>query len=313
MLRPTNLLAIAVLLSSSTTYAVISLDGSSGWSAITYSSPAQSDFIGDQGTGQGAADIVGSANGSAPFYAGFYKAYDDKGTESLLDDEIAFRVRLSEFGGTTYQGTPGYAKYLIVGIDIGGEGALDLFVAANSQNIRYYATGDDLNISPSTTSVSELSAYAQTVGGQNTLSSSIFTYLPVSATTDSTTPLDTDLGNDGLDYFASFKLSMSTVILAAEDSYLESNPGGTPPTLDLMTAMTFLVATSTQPNAYNQDLGGYDNQGGAVSKQDTTTWVELGAASDPYTADGTSPVPEPATYALLLGLAVLGCVKLRRR
>lgn len=302
-------------------FAVISLDGSAGWNPITYDgttplgSPIQSDYIGDQGTGQGSSDIVGSANGADPFYAGFSKAYDSMGTSSILDDQIAFRYRLAEQGTTTFGGQPGYAKWAILGIDVGGDGALDLFVAANSQNIRYYTTGDDLNISPNTTSVDELAAFRQSVGGQDTLGSSIFTYLAVDGTTDSASPLDDDLDNGGdTDFFLSFKLDMSIVIAAYEASYAISNPDAGPaPTLDLTTSLSFLAATSTQPNAYNQDLNGYDNQGGAVSGNDTTTWVELGASSQPFTVDGETAIPEPAKFAMLSGLLALFSVAGRRR
>ncbi|MGB0413249.1 MAG: hypothetical protein ACPGJU_02270 [Coraliomargarita sp.] len=70
--------------------AVISLDGSTGWSAITYGNNT-SDYLDDKQTGQGDADIVGDLN-----QFGVYKAYDfGSDPNSINDDYIGFRLRMS--------------------------------------------------------------------------------------------------------------------------------------------------------------------------------------------------------------------------
>lgn len=288
-------------------HAVISLDGSVGWVAIEYDT--RSDYVNDQGTGQGSSDIVGSANADDPYYSGFQKAYDDGGTSGdINDDSIAFRVRFAEKESANKET---YTKYVIFGIDVGGDGAVDLFMSANSQGIKFFSTGSGLNVSPNTTTTSELSAYANTVGGSNTLPTSLVTYLAVDATTEATTPVNNDLdGGSDTDYFFSVKFSMSDIIAAYEDSYAISNPGDPIPELGLTTSLGFLVGTSTQDNAYNQDFGGID---GGVDKNDTTTWTDLGVSSNPYTPNGTEPVPEPATYALLFGFFAIGFSAVRRR
>ncbi|MGB0413248.1 MAG: hypothetical protein ACPGJU_02265 [Coraliomargarita sp.] len=109
-----------------------------------------------------------------------------------------------------------------------------------------------------------------------------------------------DFNGGGVDQFVSFKVDMMTLIQAVALSTGE--------TVDENTPIMFLVATSLQDNAFNQDLAG---QGGSVDfRNSSLTWDELGAASDPYTASGDSPVPEqsPMRFSLVhLPLQVYWC------
>jgi hypothetical protein len=137
----------------------------------------------------------------------------------------------------------------------------------------------------------------------------------VSATTDSyvnTNPTEatTDFNGDGIDQFVSFRVDMLTLIEAVRIS--------TNVALAEDTALRFLVATSLQDNAFNQDLAGHNGNsvasgGDGDFRNSTDNWEQLGATSEAYTASGDSPVPEPATYALLFGLIAFGAVGVRRR
>jgi hypothetical protein len=69
------------------------------------------------------------------------------------------------------------------------------------------------------------------------------------------------------------------------------------------TAVSFVIGTSTNPNAYNQDLGGINGD-----PAPTATWSSLGALSTPT---GINPVPEPSS-AFLLGLGLCGLLAGRR-
>lgn len=77
--------------------------------------------------------------------------------------------------------------------------------------------------------------------------------------------------------------------------------------IDASTQMSFVVTTSTNGSNFNQDFGGVPK-----NFDEDETWEALGIASATYTADGTSPVPEPSTYSILMGLFAFACI-LRRR
>jgi hypothetical protein len=69
------------------------------------------------------------------------------------------------------------------------------------------------------------------------------------------------------------------------------------------TQASYVIGTSVNPNAYNQDLGGVN--GNPVA---SATWATLGAISVP---SGINPVPEPGS-ASLLGLGLCGLAAARR-
>lgn len=70
--------------------------------------------------------------------------------------------------------------------------------------------------------------------------------------------------------------------------------------------VSYVAGTSTQPDAFKQDLGG--PQWGTTA---TETWAALGATSVPYTPSGLL-VPEPDPFAPV-ALGALGLAALRRR
>lgn len=319
-----TLLSLSVLLASPSAWGVISLGGStSDWTAITYGANS-SDYRSDQQTGHGDADIVGDDVPGNQF--GIYKAYDSGTNAGMADDYIGFRFRLSQLSDYT-KGE--WNNRLLVGVDVGNDGTADVFIHVNgtkSKNeISYYkavrnADGSlpaDANTSPSTTNIEKIDAatndgtsfrFERTAGDLDYFTD-FYNVSAVSASTDhyvASNPLTaiTDFNADGVDQFVSFRVDMLTLIEAVRIS--------TNVILAEDSALMFLAATSVQANALNQDLAGQD--GNALNYNNSSlNWNTLGAASEPYTASGDSPVPEPATYALLFGLIAFGAAAVRRR
>lgn len=282
--------------------ATIDLTGSSGWVGII------NDVATDQQTGQGEGDIIGSGSQSA-----FYKAYDDGGTTSdLSDDYIAFRIRVAADSDSS-----GWNTYGLVGLDIYGDGDIDIFVSvSNNGDIEFLNPGTGANDSPSTTSANYYSTYMY---GTDANISTYFLFEAVTSTNDAAVSSGgtTDLGGDKVstDYFFSYQVSVSSLITALE-GITYANTGVTE-TITENTSISFIAATSNQGNAFNQDLAGSDGDVYEYEKNNNASadysWATLGAASEIYTAAGTTPVPEPAAYALFFGFGSLAFVINRRK
>jgi len=122
--------------------------------------------------------------------------------------------------------------------------------------------------------------------------------------------LDPNLTNSDLDakgdtdYFISFSIPFSVVVSEAQ------RLAGL--LIDDQTALRFVLATATNQNSFNQDIGGVN--GGVNSP---LTYSELGATSTPIQLDPAPPpviVPEPGTWAIVgLGLVALAAANRRRR
>jgi MYXO-CTERM domain-containing protein len=257
------------------------------WRASLYPSTAP-DWADDQRTGIPEADIVGDTS-----HAGVYVQFDDAGTPSRTDGQIAFRVRLG-----ADKNPVGFEHFFGVGVDANADGELDLFIgvdnSGNPDRIALWDPGpctppDVCNVSPSTTTIVNppLTTYAETASN--------YGWRAVDAVID---PLATifDIDNDGnVDYFLSFVVPFADVVNALVAAGF--------PAFDDRTPVQYVIGTSTQPNALNQDLGGPD--GGTTS---SLTWAALGAISFPDSAS-----PEPAGIApVALALAALA-VRRRRR
>jgi hypothetical protein len=274
------------------TWRLIRLDPSAstvGWTPVEYPSLLP-DFSDDQRTGIPEADLVGDSSNPA-----FYFRFDDAGTPATTDGAIGFRARI---GADKNPG--GFDHFIGVGLDANLDGALDLFLAVensgNPDRVGIFDAGTGANTSPSTTTInsSPLFSYA--------LSVTNFHFGPVNATTDPpATSFDLDADGD-TDYFVTFVIPFADVIAAIT---AQGIAGFTD-----TASMRFVVGSSTQPNALNQDLGGPD--GGTNS---TSTWSALGAISNTASAaGGFAPIPEPGTSALLgFGLASLAAGRRRRR
>lgn len=270
--------AAALWLPATAAAAPIVMNGpTTAWTAVGFTGAAP-DWADDQGTGHAEADIVGDLSHPA-----FYTAFDDAGTSSLTDGMLGFRIRLG-----ADQNPPGFGHVAAVGIDANLDGALDVFVlvrnSGNPNRIAIYNAGSGANTSPSTTSISGTGLeYAETASN--------YDWSPVTVTIDpSATLLDVD-GDGAVDRFLSFAVPLQDLVNRLALLGISG--------VDQNTPLQYVIGTSTQANALNQDLGGPN--GGTNS---SSTWAVLGATSLVYSASPT-PVPEPGT-AFLLGAGLLG-------
>ena len=252
-----------------------------GWTPIAYPTLLP-DVFNDQQTGIPEADIVGDTSNPA-----FYFRFDDAGTPSSTDGAIGFRVRIG-----ADKNPAGFEHFMGVGIDANADGALDLFLAVensgNPDRVGIFDAGPDANTSPSTTSIesSPLVSYA--------LSVSNYDFGEVDAIIDPTaTTFDIDADGD-TDHFLTWVIPFADLVTALTGQGING--------FDDTAGMRFVLGSSTQPNALNQDLGGPDGE-----TSSTSTWSTLGALSSTATAiGGFSPIPEPSTATLVsLGLLAL--------
>jgi len=275
-------IAAAVLLPASAEALTIA-GPTSEWEAIVYTGLTP-DPIDDHQTGQPEADLVGDDT-----FAALYTQYDAGTLPDTSDDVLAFRMRLG-----AEENPAGFSHVGLVGMDADLDGSLDMFIALDNsgQNqIELYTTGSKANISPSTTST-VITTYTWQEDASN------YDWSPVSLTncSECSVVADLDLDGDGNDYFLSFSVPFDAIVAVLE---MDGIFGTTP-----STEVSYVIGTATNPNAYNQDIGGLD--GDPVS---TDTWSSLGAVS---VVTGINPVPEPGTAAFLgLGLCVLAAARRR--
>jgi hypothetical protein len=260
-------------------------DPTTFWRPVIYGSAPLTDPVNDQQTGSFEGDLV--ANSSNPL---FYTRFDDAGTPSTTDGTLGFRVRV---GGDA--NPPGFKSTFFVGIDANSNGSLDLFVgvgnSGSSDAIGMWNPGTSANTSPSTTSIVSppFQTFAETATNYH--------FAAVTLTLDPTaTTLDVGAGGQ-TDFFLSFSLPFNALVTRLNSVV---------PGFNENTPVRYVVATATQDNSLNQDIGGIT--GGTNS---TSTFTQLGIISNPTTA---LIVPEPSGYVLMAtGLAGLAGLRLRRR
>lgn len=179
-------------------------------------------------------------------------------------------------------------------------GKIDLFIGVNNsgsrRDIGIWKPGTGSNTSPSTTSIDNSAGspkfYAETATNYN--------WAPVSLITDPSVGTATDLdAGGGNDYFLSFSVPFSDIVAA-----LAAN-GITGITED--SKFSYVVATSQQGNALNQDLNGVS---GNINS--ALTWGALGALGDPTSPVAAVPEANPATVVSLLFAFVFGFSHYRR-
>ena len=282
-------LAALLCCASAASGAPIVIDGpTTDWIAVSYPVVIP-DWNDDEQTGDTESDVVGNA-----LRAALYLQFDDGGTPGdPTDGNIAFRLRIG-----AQRNPPGFSRFAAVGMDADGDGALALFIgvdnSGSADRIEIYDGGPGGNTSPSTTTIVSVSptaiTYAQTASN--------YDWSPIDATIEpgeSNFDLDAD-GNT--DYFLSWLVPFNDIVTHLSNAYGIG--------IDENTPVQYVVGTSSQDNALNQDLGGPD--GGTTSTQ---TWEALGALSDPFTPTGVL-VPEPSSSTMLL-LGLLGLAAMRAR
>jgi len=198
-----------------------------------------------------------------------------------------------------------------IGIDANGNGALDLFIGVNNQGstkvLQFQTPGSGANNSPSTTTIgAALPQYRITENSSNFHYASVSTALQPGL-------VNLDLNSDtNTDSFLTFRIPFAG---AAGTASLQGAMAGIAGiTISETTPLSYVIATSTQQNSLNQDIGGLPK-----TFDGTQTWRQLGGITVPLNLDGTvnePPVviPEPSTWIQSCfggGLIVL-CLLLRR-
>lgn len=290
---------LAIVLFPSLAQALLINGFTSDWVAVEYPGTSPDPYF-DQQTGHAEADIVGTAAVPA-----IYTQFDDGGTVGdTLDDLFAFRFRMSK------ESTPvGYSTVAIVGLNVfpdplAPSDPMDLYIILNTSpsgdTIQLYDPGNKANISPNTTNTSAIATTKVDADATN------FDWSAVSLLNcDGSCAIDPDFDLDGdgteTDFFLSFSVSFQMIV---DELNNNSIPG-----VDENSPFSFVFGTSTQVNAFNQDLGGVDDD---LADMDQT-WAALGVLSNPYTASGLLPVPEPNTGLLVAGGLVVLALGRRRR
>lgn len=304
MARRILTLAIAWLITSSLSgmaHALAIGSFTSAWTAIEYAG-LDPDPNSDQQTGQRESDIVGT-----DLVPAIYTQFDDNGTlGDNTDDTIAFRFRMS-----TELNPVGFGRVLLVGIDASPSDAnerIDLYMimsnSGGSDSVQLYDPGAQANTSPNTTSTTAIVGTEVSHTALNYDWSAVDT-TPITGNCDADCTLeaddDVDLDNNGIDYFLSFSYSFQAII----DELANNGVLG----IDEDSAFSYVFGSSTQVNAFNQDLGGVDD----TILDGNLSWSALGATSNIYSASGAA-IPEPGTAPLLaLGIVVLANRARQRR
>ncbi|HIJ49290.1 MAG TPA: DUF4347 domain-containing protein, partial [Gammaproteobacteria bacterium] len=224
------------------------------------------DYSDDQQAPSADLDLVGGKDDAL-----LYMKFDDKGT-GTADDELGFRVRVN--GSGSQSSSVFSSGYVFIGVDSDLDGAIEFFISISTKNnsgIEVWSPGTGANTSPSTTTITS----GVEILSEDSFNSTNYSFTPVSNTTDPNatfndldTNTDVTLGNrtyDEVDHFLSFKFSFATLVSKLADKGI---------TITKDTSLQFTLATSTQSNSFNSDIGGYSK-----TDDQTVTFKDKGAFS----------------------------------
>lgn len=276
---------------------------------VTPGGTIMTDPFNDQQTGQNSSDFISFTAGTAVY----------SGTTALTapSDVPGFLVSSGQISGDAtntylafrflFQGANGSQSYSgsynMVGVDLDQNGSVDIIFGADSTGktpkLIFLKPGTGTNTSPSTT----------TVGGYTTSASTALT------ASGGTAPVTFDYSANGTQYNATgknsavptnmnltFAISYANLQQAIRDLGTVNGTNFSTFTVTATTAMNFLAYTSTNPNAFNQDI-----YGGNIAQNSSATWSSLGAFSTTFDASGTlQPTPEFATFAQAALLLLAG-------
>ncbi len=243
------------------------------------------DYINDQQATAQDLELVGDPN-----HALFYTHYNDNGTATDTDDFILYRIRVS--GSKSNTASTFSSGYVFLGFDVNNDSAIDLFLSATQrttgeQRISLWSPGPGLNMSPSTTSIT-----GEVPVVNLATSPSFIDFSPVTTTNDPAVAdvnlNDAPLGTTGLstginDHFLSFKVPFNNTTPASDS--LKEIAAAKGVALSTSTVFRYLLATSTQSNSLNSDIGGY--KGGTKSR---VTFAQEEALTPPLSVSNLLPV-----------------------
>lgn len=278
-------LLAAGLTGASGVYAVDLLSLTDEWIPVLVT--GDSDPVDDNQANSGDIELVGDP---ANDLHAFYVKFDDNGNASSTDGTLAFRIRVAE--DKPPSGFKGYAR---IGVDVDLDGGLDFYIGAELDDaVTIMEAGTGLNTGPGNSTLGS-TLLSDSAGASN--------YNWSSVSSIDGTGIDTDLDGGGkVDYFLSYSIDFSDLVALA--AALPGNGG-----FNDGSGLGYVVFTSQNPNNFNSDIGGVDNS----NFNPNQTWTQLGAINDPVDAYGNPTVPEPGTFALLLGLGAFASAGLRRR
>ncbi|MEK7422645.1 MAG: Ig-like domain-containing protein, partial [Actinomycetota bacterium] len=253
--------------------AVIDLSSGTGWKTLM--TGAVFDPTHDQQAQKATTDLVGDAT-----HGVLYQQYDDRGTATEADDEIAYRIRI---GGSDSGGS--FSSVMILGIDADLNGDIDIFITVQDNavdGIKLFYPGTGANTSPNTTSTEASTNFLGFITQSN--------FIAVSASNDPDFNGNVDIGAfNGPDFFLTWKMPFSMITSQVAETNIAGNPaGGIAITKD--SSLRYVIGSSTQTNAFNSDLGGVgaDVADGAAIRSNLT-FEQLGAFSPVVTASNIPP------------------------
>lgn len=288
---------------------------------ITSSGALMTDPFGDQQTGQGEADFIGFTAGTEVYVNGAKtasKAAENVAGFMVQSGEMAqggdteylmFRFRFRDVNGPLSNPSSYAGTNAMVGVDLNRDGSVDFIVGADSTGstpkLVFLKPGTGANTSPSTTDAAGYATSASTT--LTSAGAGPVTFAYTASGTNYAAMSKSNVQNMNL----TFAISYANLQQAIRDMGTVNGVDFSGFEVDEDTAVNFLAYTSTQTNAFNQDI-----YGGDIDGNSSATWTSLGAFSTTFDDGRFKPAPEFASVvstAALVGAGLVLLVWRRRR